>query len=241
MKKKKEPDFPGINYTFMNKSTYRKKNQKFRRVIKWILSITIVCLFAYAVFYVLFISKNPNFFEDLSNEKEKSNPSFSTTNTNETKNKENSLVEEKSTYSTDEPDPSSLSNLPKKEELSIEEKLLLQMNLYGLQDEKEIQLKKDEYFRLTGEDFETSFLFPSDVQVIPDDILLSSSREQAAVLRNEIFARHGYPFESGRLLNYFNLKKWYQKKDKQIELTDLEKTNVNKILEYEISKGWKKK
>lgn len=237
MKRKRGQDFPEINYTFMNRSTYRKKNRTLRRLIKWILSVVVVCLFAYAVFYIFVISKNPNLFEELSNDKKRSDTSLASTSVEE---KQNTPTEEKSTQPTEE---STLSPLPEppKEKVSIEEKISLQMALYGLQDQKEIQSKKEEYLQLTGEDFETAFLFPSDTQVIPDDILQSSGREQAAVLRNEIFARHGYPFDAGRLLSYFRLKTWYQEKDKQIELSELEKENVNKILEYEISKGWKQK
>lgn len=237
MKRKKGQDFPEINYTFMNRSTYRKKNQTFRRMIKWILSVVIICLFAYAVFYIFVISKNPNLFEELSNDKKRSDTSLASTSVEE---KRNTPTEEKNTQPTEESTPSPLPE-PPKEKVSIEDKISLQMALYGLQDQKEIQSKKEEYLQLTGEDFETAFLFPSDTQVIPDDILQSSGREQAAVLRNEIFARHGYPFDAGRLLSYFRLKTWYQEKDKQIELSELEKENVNKILEYEISKGWKQK
>lgn len=237
MKKKKGQDFPEINYTFMDKSTYRKKHSKLQQITKWIVSIIVITIFLYAAFYFLVIVKNPNFFEESSEEKESSPNSASVIESPDDRNDPSPSVPEP----LKEPKENTSVEVKAEEPVDRREKILLQMEFYGVKKEEDLTEKKNKYYELTGEHFEDAFLFPSDAEIIPDEILLSSNREMAAVLRNEIFARHGYAFESGRLLNYFNLKNWYRKTEGKIELTELEKANINKILQYEISKGWKKK
>lgn len=236
MKKKKGHDFPEINYTFMDKSTYRKKHTKAQQITKWIVSIIIITISLFAVLYLLVFAKNPNFFKELSDDKE---VPPSSTSIPETDN--NAILSPPTEVSKPIEEPKE--NTPPEnnsiKSVDTKEKIQLQMEFYGLKKEEELTEKKNKYYELTGEFFDEAFLFPSDVEIIPDELLTSSNKETAAVLRNEIFARHGYPFESGRLLNYFKLKKWYQSTKDKIELTELEKTNINKILQYEISKGWK--
>jgi len=58
------------------------------------------------------------------------------------------------------------------------------------------------------------------------------SRQQLRLLRNEIFARHGYIFKSEDLRDYFFHQNWYQPKYTNISylsLNQLEKKNIEFI------------
>ena len=61
-----------------------------------------------------------------------------------------------------------------------------------------------------------------------------------AVMRNEIFARHGYQFKSNQWSTYFGSKTWYKpsKQNVDAELTDIEKANLDliKIQERQLKK-----
>ncbi len=65
------------------------------------------------------------------------------------------------------------------------------------------------------------------------------SKSTLRLARNEIYARHGYIFESSDLSNYFNSKSWYRgtisKKNFNDEtmLTSVERANVAFIKKYE--------
>ena len=49
-------------------------------------------------------------------------------------------------------------------------------------------------------------------------------------MRNEIMARHGYaPFKSQDLRDYFESKPWYNPASDKIQLTPVEKINVDLI------------
>lgn len=70
-----------------------------------------------------------------------------------------------------------------------------------------------------------------------DSDLSSLSKEKLALVRNEIFARHGYVFEEEPYKSYFKGKLWYKPnpnfKEKDEELNNIEKYNVQLILKYE--------
>jgi len=65
--------------------------------------------------------------------------------------------------------------------------------------------------------------------------LKKQSPEKLRLIRNEIYAIYGYRFKSKDLHEYFSNQSWYTPRNdfKESELTDLEKENVNKILEIE--------
>lgn len=67
--------------------------------------------------------------------------------------------------------------------------------------------------------------------------LQSLSRETLALARNEIYARHGYIFQTEPYKSYFNNKTWYKPnasfKGSDEELNEMERYNVKSILEYE--------
>ena len=57
--------------------------------------------------------------------------------------------------------------------------------------------------------------------------------------RNEIYARHGYVFETGELSSYFSSKSWYQPSEvfNEGEISEIERQNVSTILSLEQSRG----
>ena len=61
------------------------------------------------------------------------------------------------------------------------------------------------------------------------------SSYQLSIIRNEIFARHGYIFKSTKMRNYFNDQNWYSPRFKKVDqyLSSIEKENIKLIKEYE--------
>jgi hypothetical protein len=64
------------------------------------------------------------------------------------------------------------------------------------------------------------------------------SKEELRIMRNEIFAAHGYIFKSADLRDYFSKTKWYNPRFQDVtdKLTDIEKHNIQLILKYEKQK-----
>lgn len=77
---------------------------------------------------------------------------------------------------------------------------------------------------------ETSF-----VKLTKSDFI-NYSNHDLKIIRNEIFARNGYPFKiGGKMHNYFSSKNWYKhiKKTKTTVLSEIEKHNINLIKSLE--------
>lgn len=70
-----------------------------------------------------------------------------------------------------------------------------------------------------------------------DSDLSSLSKEELALARNEIFARHGHVFETEPYKSYFKEKLWYKpnsdSKGNDEELNKVEKYNIELISKYE--------
>lgn len=84
-------------------------------------------------------------------------------------------------------------------------------------------------------EFINYYLFPSNSKYITASDLQGKSAEQVALIRNEIFARHGYIFETEPYRTYFNQKSWYVPNydfDWSM-LNSIEKENVDFITKYE--------
>jgi len=67
------------------------------------------------------------------------------------------------------------------------------------------------------------------------DDLSEKTTSQLRLLRNEIYARHGYPFTSGDLKEYFEKQSWYKKNNgfRDNDLNEGERKLLAKILKYE--------
>jgi len=76
--------------------------------------------------------------------------------------------------------------------------------------------------------------FASTRQLTTNDIA-NLSKFQLKIMRNEIFARHGYIFKAPDLQEYFSTKYWYHPQHEDISdmLTPLEKTNIDFIKRWE--------
>ena len=53
------------------------------------------------------------------------------------------------------------------------------------------------------------------------------------IMRNEIYARHGYIFDSDDMRRYFSSKEWYRPISKDVVLSEIEKFNVDYLKEIE--------
>lgn len=91
----------------------------------------------------------------------------------------------------------------------------------------------------------SGYLWPTDTQYITASDLSGLSRDTVAAIRNEIYARHGYAFQQERWQQYFAAKSWYYRDESCTEstvssrLSSVEKTNIDTIVEYEKSMGWR--
>lgn len=85
------------------------------------------------------------------------------------------------------------------------------------------------------------YLFPSDTQVITEEFLSTQTKENVALIRNEIYARHGYKFSNETYQNYFSAKPWYHENSAfdESQFNDIEKQNKTIIVEYEKKMGWR--
>ena len=68
-------------------------------------------------------------------------------------------------------------------------------------------------------------------------------KDELRIMRNELFAYHGYDFNSPDLKNYFSKKEWYQPTQKSSEaiyfkLSEIEKYNIDLMYEVELN-DWK--
>jgi len=72
-------------------------------------------------------------------------------------------------------------------------------------------------------------------QILWGYALEAMSASQLWLLRNEIYARHGYVFQSKVLNDYFSCKSWYKPDPsiKEITLSETEQANINLLKNYE--------
>lgn len=96
--------------------------------------------------------------------------------------------------------------------------------------------QESDYFDINNE-----YFFPSDRQLITTEHLQFLTKDEVALLRNEIYARHGYIFNSDKYSKYFSSKSWYVPNPYFDEsmFNDIERINKTTIVEYEKGKGWR--
>ncbi len=72
-------------------------------------------------------------------------------------------------------------------------------------------------------------------RLITESELTSYSKEELSIMRNEIFARHGYIFKRADLKEYFSQKTWYNPQYTNVDkyLTAIERQNVAVIQKVE--------
>ena len=88
---------------------------------------------------------------------------------------------------------------------------------------------------------DSEYIFPSDKEYITENYLSTQTKEIVALMRNEIYARHGYIFKTEEYINYFSSKPWYQSNPNFNDsmLSEIEKTNRDTISAYEQKMGWR--
>ncbi len=75
-----------------------------------------------------------------------------------------------------------------------------------------------------------------DAYLLTDNDVRHLSKKELRLLRNEIYARHGYIFKSQDLRDYFNRKPWYYgyiSNQNDVPLNQTERKNVAMIQKYE--------
>ena len=85
-----------------------------------------------------------------------------------------------------------------------------------------------------------SEIFPSDRQYITASDLSGLSPTEVSMIRNEIYARHGYIFRKEPFKSYFESQPWYVPNQyfTEDEFSAIEKANKTFIVEYERNMGW---
>ena len=100
----------------------------------------------------------------------------------------------------------------------------------------------NDYYNQVGSN---GYLWPSDSEYISTSDLSGLNQDTVAAIRNEIYARHGYAFNSTRWQNYFSSKTWYHRDSTctanniDSRLSDVERANIATLVSYEDSKGWR--
>lgn len=100
----------------------------------------------------------------------------------------------------------------------------------------------NDYYNQVGSN---GYLWPSDSEYISTSDLSGLNQDTVAAIRNEIYARHGYAFNSTRWQNYFSSKTWYHRDSTctantiDSRLSDVERANIATLVSYEESKGWR--
>jgi flagellar basal body-associated protein FliL len=91
----------------------------------------------------------------------------------------------------------------------------------------------------------SGYLWPTDTQYITRADLSGYDSDTVAAIRNEIYARHGYAFQTQRWKNYFGSKSWYVRDNSCTQsvalsrMNKIERANVDTIVKYEQDMGWK--
>ena len=86
----------------------------------------------------------------------------------------------------------------------------------------------------------SEYLLPdAATRVYDTEELEAMSNHDLFVARNEIYARHGYVFETGELSTYFSSKSWYHPSEvfNEAEISEIERENVSAILAIEQARG----
>lgn len=112
-----------------------------------------------------------------------------------------------------------------------------------MMDESEVveEIIDEEQVKVTEQPQKSSYLFPSDKRYITEYDLSHFTQDEVAMIRNEIYARHGYIFRTEPYKSYFEAKDWYIPNDGFNEgmLSELEKANKDTIVAYEEMMGWR--
>ncbi len=90
------------------------------------------------------------------------------------------------------------------------------------------------------DDYIPDLVYKYDKEYVTEAYLKSLKKESCEILRNEIYARHGYSFKSQNLKNYFLSQSWYKINPDFNEglFNDIERGNIAIILSHEKKMKW---
>ncbi len=124
----------------------------------------------------------------------------------------------------------------KKKELDLKEKEL-QLK------EKELEMQKNSQGSVNNDGNSSagnSSIYPvASERYLNSDDVNNLTGWELKIMRNEIFARHGYIFKTEEMRNYFMYEKWYVPRYENVDgmLSDVEKKNIELIKRYESKLG----
>jgi hypothetical protein len=108
------------------------------------------------------------------------------------------------------------------------------------------EVQQQEYLAWIKDDFETGsesvytttdkvFEYNPSAQILTKEFVENLTKADIYILRNSIYARHGYSFKDRKLRSYFDWQDWYIPVHAYIksEITDIEKQNITLLLKYE--------
>lgn len=130
----------------------------------------------------------------------------------------------------------SASNDLKKKELELKEKELALK-------EKELEMQKNSGNSSSESESSSqgnSSIYPqASERLLSADDLSNLTGWELKIMRNEIFARHGYAFKTEEMKNYFKYERWYSPRYDNVDdmLTGIEKKNIELIKRYESRLG----
>eukprot|EP01041_Mallomonas_annulata_P031406 gene31406-53710_t len=121
--------------------------------------------------------------------------------------------------------------------------MLDQSRRYGNWEKFKTHKEKYEFEGEEIEDFITEFSTTSEIiyklnasiQLLTKKDVENLKKGDLSILRNTIYARHGYSFKNRPLRVFFDAQKWYIPVHTNIksEFTDIEKKNIQLLLKYE--------
>jgi hypothetical protein len=79
-------------------------------------------------------------------------------------------------------------------------------------------------------------IYPNvSINLLSETELTNYTKEELLIMRNEIFADHGYIFKTETLKSYFSKQKWYTPLYDSVDgqLTEIEEANLQLILAAE--------
>lgn len=101
------------------------------------------------------------------------------------------------------------------------------------------EITKMTYYENAGSSSSDYVIPNSGTKVLTNDDIKGLSKEQLAIARNEIYARHGRKFQMAEYKNYFSQKSWYKENpnynysNENSNLNDIETKNVVFLLSAE--------
>ena len=92
----------------------------------------------------------------------------------------------------------------------------------------------------------SNYILPTDSRYITYSDLAPFSKEEVALIRNEIYARYGCTFNNANYRTYFESQSWYYPVEGRNAsnfdasmLNDYEVKNIDTIIAYEKQMGWR--